>query len=370
MESPATQNDLHHFPGEDSKAIGYDDKPVSSRYYPSGNNATQKSCSGPGSSSIRNSRPQSGGDDPFNATVNVSNASLSGFSSTFSSWSSCSTGLLGQQHNQQHQRQPRQTSTASSAFSSIASEPPGYYGVVVGGSALPGGGGGGGPVSTTAYDRSSNLDEDRKEANKGIAVVNSSGSTSSESGGGGDGDKGSLGSSCRRPKPRSARSAYAGAMEVEEVDVEDFCLDDELENYTRMEREGGGVGGGERAGWKPPEIPHSTGREQGSRARASCVDAGRNMAGKAATGGAVPCTEWEKRAVTEMEANDMRTLIFGDSSKQFNAAWREQGFYFCGVDGLGYGLVQAEGGPCGVLAAVQAFFLDVSAYAAGRAWGN
>ena len=53
--------------------------------------------------------------------------------------------------------------------------------------------------------------------------------------------------------------------------------------------------------------------------------------------------------------------MFGDRSKSFNDAWREQGFYFCNVDGLRYGLVQAEGGPCGVLAAVQAFILEVSA---------
>lgn len=63
--------------------------------------------------------------------------------------------------------------------------------------------------------------------------------------------------------------------------------------------------------------------------------------------------------MTEVEANGVRDLVLGNASKSFNDAWREQGFYFCGFEGLRYGLVQAEGGPCGVLAAVQAFLLEV-----------
>lgn len=42
----------------------------------------------------------------------------------------------------------------------------------------------------------------------------------------------------------------------------------------------------------------------------------------------------------------------------FNPAWRKQGFFFTKEDEeLGYGLVQTDGGPCGVVAAVQAFVL-------------
>ncbi|CAN0584442.1 unnamed protein product, partial [Ectocarpus sp. 12 AP-2014] len=62
--------------------------------------------------------------------------------------------------------------------------------------------------------------------------------------------------------------------------------------------------------------------------------------------------------VTEVQANGVRELVFGNPSKRFNDAWREQGFFFCGEEFLRYGLVQVEGGPCGVLAAVQAFLLE------------
>ena len=55
------------------------------------------------------------------------------------------------------------------------------------------------------------------------------------------------------------------------------------------------------------------------------------------------------------EANGLRTLLFGDRQKSFNAAWSSQGFPF--HETLKYGLVQHEGGPCGVLATVQGFLL-------------
>lgn len=43
----------------------------------------------------------------------------------------------------------------------------------------------------------------------------------------------------------------------------------------------------------------------------------------------------------------------GKSRDRFNDAWLKQGFYFS--ENLSYGLVQAEGGPCGALSAVQAY---------------
>eukprot|EP00873_Tetraselmis_striata_P033336 jgi/Tetstr1/453600/TSEL_040557.t1 len=45
-------------------------------------------------------------------------------------------------------------------------------------------------------------------------------------------------------------------------------------------------------------------------------------------------------------------------------SWK-QGFFFNSKPGLSYGLVQKEGGPCGVLAAVQAYVLDASFDGAG-----
>ncbi|CAN0505460.1 unnamed protein product, partial [Ectocarpus sp. 8 AP-2014] len=79
-----------------------------------------------------------------------------------------------------------------------------------------------------------------------------------------------------------------------------------------------------------------------------------------------------RTAVTELQANGVRELVFGNPSKRFNDAWREQGFFFCGEEFLRYGLVQAEGGPCGVLAAVQAFVLEDMIFGdcAGCDWRN
>lgn len=134
-------------------------------------------------------------------------------------------------------------------------------------------------------------------------------------------------------------------MQVEEVDVEDFCLDNELlavEQYSTAEN--GQARSRGQNGWEPL---NNTRMSQGSSSSAPADDRGdaERFAGRA--------------AVTEAEANGMRELVLGNASTSFNDAWKEQGFYFCGIDGLRYGLVQAEGGPCGVLAAVQAFLLEV-----------
>jgi hypothetical protein len=42
---------------------------------------------------------------------------------------------------------------------------------------------------------------------------------------------------------------------------------------------------------------------------------------------------------------------------RFVPAWLHQNLEFQVIDSLSYGLVQHEGGPCGVLAALQAFIL-------------
>ena len=60
------------------------------------------------------------------------------------------------------------------------------------------------------------------------------------------------------------------------------------------------------------------------------------------------------------EAADIRKLLFGDRTVNcFNKAWTEQGFYFNDFDNLRCGLVQNQGGPCGVIAAVQAHVLKL-----------
>jgi hypothetical protein len=64
----------------------------------------------------------------------------------------------------------------------------------------------------------------------------------------------------------------------------------------------------------------------------------------------------------------LRSLLYGDrrapgiqpakgqpqAVRCFNEEWLTQGLYFCDTPGLRYGLVQARGGPCGVIAPVQA----------------
>ena len=69
--------------------------------------------------------------------------------------------------------------------------------------------------------------------------------------------------------------------------------------------------------------------------------------------------------------SELRNLLFeggsGDSQSgggagrnrqpTFNASWRKQNFGFCDIDEIDYGLVQHEGGPCGVMASVQAEIL-------------
>jgi guanyl-specific ribonuclease Sa len=60
-------------------------------------------------------------------------------------------------------------------------------------------------------------------------------------------------------------------------------------------------------------------------------------------------------SVEEIEA--MRKILLPDEKKSFSSHWEQQGFFFSDIDGLKYGLVQHEGGPCGVLAVVQAYVL-------------
>ncbi|XP_028406013.1 probable ubiquitin carboxyl-terminal hydrolase MINDY-4 isoform X2 [Dendronephthya gigantea] len=61
--------------------------------------------------------------------------------------------------------------------------------------------------------------------------------------------------------------------------------------------------------------------------------------------------------VTLQQAKDLKTIVFGSSSSSFNTEWRNQGFSFCHLEHLKYGIVQHKGGPCGLLASVQAVVL-------------
>ena len=43
--------------------------------------------------------------------------------------------------------------------------------------------------------------------------------------------------------------------------------------------------------------------------------------------------------------------------RDFPPSWSQQGLHFCTQEGLAYGMVQNEGGPCGPLAVVQALVM-------------
>ncbi|KAM9025771.1 putative ubiquitin carboxyl-terminal hydrolase MINDY-4 isoform 1-T1 [Ara ararauna] len=57
-------------------------------------------------------------------------------------------------------------------------------------------------------------------------------------------------------------------------------------------------------------------------------------------------------------AKELKTLLFGSSLCCFSEEWKIQNFTFNNIPQLRYGIVQKKGGPCGVLAAVQACVLQ------------
>ncbi|CAI5639457.1 unnamed protein product [Oreochromis niloticus] len=63
------------------------------------------------------------------------------------------------------------------------------------------------------------------------------------------------------------------------------------------------------------------------------------------------------RPMDQRTATELKTLLLGSSLNCFNIEWRNQGFTFSDTHDLRYGIVQRKGGPCGVLASVQAFVL-------------
>ncbi|XP_061443612.1 probable ubiquitin carboxyl-terminal hydrolase MINDY-4 isoform X2 [Rhineura floridana] len=56
-------------------------------------------------------------------------------------------------------------------------------------------------------------------------------------------------------------------------------------------------------------------------------------------------------------ARDLKTLLFGSSLGCFSEEWKIQSFIFNDIPRLKYGIIQKKGGPCGVLAVVQACLL-------------
>ncbi|XP_005512473.2 probable ubiquitin carboxyl-terminal hydrolase MINDY-4 [Columba livia] len=66
----------------------------------------------------------------------------------------------------------------------------------------------------------------------------------------------------------------------------------------------------------------------------------------------------ESKAIDFSLAKELKNLLFGSSLCCFSEEWKIQSFTFNSIPQLKYGIVQKKGGPCGVLAAVQACVLQ------------
>ncbi|XP_027589253.1 probable ubiquitin carboxyl-terminal hydrolase MINDY-4 isoform X2 [Pipra filicauda] len=64
------------------------------------------------------------------------------------------------------------------------------------------------------------------------------------------------------------------------------------------------------------------------------------------------------KAIDISLAKELKNLLFGSSLCCFSEEWKIQSFTFSNIPQLKYGIVQKKGGPCGVLAAVQACVLQ------------
>uniref|UniRef100_A0A8C1U027 Ubiquitin carboxyl-terminal hydrolase MINDY n=1 Tax=Cyprinus carpio TaxID=7962 RepID=A0A8C1U027_CYPCA len=72
----------------------------------------------------------------------------------------------------------------------------------------------------------------------------------------------------------------------------------------------------------------------------------------------MPELSLDKTPMDQMTATALKEIIFGSPLACFTEEWKQQNFTFSDTPGLKYGIVQKKGGPCGVLAAVQACVLQ------------
>ena len=62
--------------------------------------------------------------------------------------------------------------------------------------------------------------------------------------------------------------------------------------------------------------------------------------------------------VSYKDAVSLRRILFGTATgRSFNQEWKRQGFFFCDLPDIEFGLIQLKGGPCGLLASLQAHIL-------------
>uniref|UniRef100_W5KQ84 Ubiquitin carboxyl-terminal hydrolase MINDY n=1 Tax=Astyanax mexicanus TaxID=7994 RepID=W5KQ84_ASTMX len=72
----------------------------------------------------------------------------------------------------------------------------------------------------------------------------------------------------------------------------------------------------------------------------------------------LPQLNLNKHPMDQQTATALKEIIFGSPVMCFSEEWKRQSFTFSNTHGLRYGIVQKKGGPCGVLAAVQATVLQ------------
>ncbi|XP_072770700.1 probable ubiquitin carboxyl-terminal hydrolase MINDY-4 isoform X1 [Nerophis lumbriciformis] len=63
------------------------------------------------------------------------------------------------------------------------------------------------------------------------------------------------------------------------------------------------------------------------------------------------------RPMDQHTASELKAVLLGSPVKCFSVEWTNQAFTFSETHDLRYGIVQKKGGPCGVLASIQAFVL-------------
>ncbi|XP_072536864.1 probable ubiquitin carboxyl-terminal hydrolase MINDY-4 [Salminus brasiliensis] len=71
-----------------------------------------------------------------------------------------------------------------------------------------------------------------------------------------------------------------------------------------------------------------------------------------------PQLNLDKHPMDQQTATALKEIIFGSPVMCFSEEWKRQSFTFSNTPDLRYGIVQKKGGPCGVLAAVQATVLQ------------
>ena len=77
-----------------------------------------------------------------------------------------------------------------------------------------------------------------------------------------------------------------------------------------------------------------------------------------------PAAQMGGKPIEVEEAVALKTLLLGNATKVYPDGWLGQAFTFNNTHGLAFGLIQKRGGPCGVLAVVQAFILKNLLYSA------